>query len=278
MSLYPDISHHHPVTNWVPVKQNCPFLISKATEGTTFVDSTLSTFIKGCELNGIPYWLYTFLRNGNEKAQAEFMVKTCKDKIGKYFVGYILDVERDNPAANVKEAMDYINGLGYKTMVYTGYKDYSKYSSILKNRPDHCAWWEARYGNNTGSYDSKYPCHTGIDLHQYTSYGSCDGISGRCDLNRIINKGEAWFKTPLTSTATATPTTTTVKLNVLKSGCTGDSVKALQMLLNGWGHNCGTVDGSFGPKTVAAVKSFQKVNGLTQDASVGPKTWVALLG
>jgi GH25 family lysozyme M1 (1,4-beta-N-acetylmuramidase) len=276
MSLYPDISHHHPVNNWVAVKQNCPFLISKATEGTTFVDSTLGSFIKGCELNGIPYWLYTFLRKGHEKAQAEFMVKNCKDKVGKYFVGYILDVERDNDAANVKAAMDYINGLGVKTMVYTGYKDYNKYSSILKNRPAHCAWWEARYGQNTGSYSPAYPCHTGIDLHQYTSNGSCNGISGRCDLNRIVQKGEAWYKTPITK-ATATAEAVTVNVGVLKSGMKNNTVKALQMLLNGWGYNCGTVDGSFGPKTVTAVKNFQKAKGLTQDAVVGAKTWEALL-
>ena len=69
-----------------------------------------------------------------------------------------------------------------------------------------------------------------------------------------------------------------VSVYVLKQGSKGSPVKKLQILLNGLGHNCGTVDGSFGPKTLAAVKSYQKANGLSVDGSVGPKTWAKLLG
>jgi peptidoglycan hydrolase-like protein with peptidoglycan-binding domain len=36
------------------------------------------------------------------------------------------------------------------------------------------------------------------------------------------------------------------------------------------------IDGSFGPKTAAAVNSFQKGEGLTVDGIVGPLTWAAL--
>ncbi|MXV18533.1 peptidoglycan-binding domain-containing protein [Deinococcus xianganensis] len=37
-----------------------------------------------------------------------------------------------------------------------------------------------------------------------------------------------------------------------------------------------TVDGSFGPSTESAVKSFQTSKGLTADGIVGPNTWLAL--
>lgn len=200
MSKYPDISHWHPVIDWEAVKKNCGFLISKATQGTYFIDDTLDSFIKGCEAHKIPYWLFTFLDYGQELKQAKYLVEVCKDKVGKYFVGYILDVERDNAADNVKEALDYINSLGVKTMIYTGYSDYSQYQNVIASRPTHCAWWEARYGLNTGVYNAKYPCHDGVDLHQFTSKGTCDGIKGNCDLNRILQKGEAWYKTPLNDT------------------------------------------------------------------------------
>jgi peptidoglycan hydrolase-like protein with peptidoglycan-binding domain len=36
------------------------------------------------------------------------------------------------------------------------------------------------------------------------------------------------------------------------------------------------IDGSFGPKTAAAVRSFQEGEGLTVDGIVGPLTWAAL--
>ena len=58
----------------------------------------------------------------------------------------------------------------------------------------------------------------------------------------------------------------------------GDDVLALQTLLNTKGYDVGTPDGSFGPKTQAAVIIFQKTNGLVPDGSVGPNTLKYLNG
>ena len=57
----------------------------------------------------------------------------------------------------------------------------------------------------------------------------------------------------------------------------GDSVKKLQLLLNGLGYSCGQADGDFGAKTLAAVKSFQIHFGLASDGVVGKQTWGRLL-
>ena len=194
MKKYPDISHYHPVNNWEQAKKSVGFLISKATQGTGYIDNTLDGFVSGCESRGIPYWLYTYLNKGRELAQAQYMVRVCASKVGKNFVGYILDVEAGNSASGVQQALDYLKDLGRKTMIYTAYKDYSVYRSVIANRGDNCAWWEARYGLNNGEYNSNYPCHNGVDLHQYTSNGICPGISGKCDLNRLTGtKSEEWF-------------------------------------------------------------------------------------
>lgn len=74
--------------------------------------------------------------------------------------------------------------------------------------------------------------------------------------------------------------TYSVQLPVLKKGCKGDSVKALQILLTGYGYNCGSsgVDGSFGSATENAVECFQEDNALDADGKCGPKTWAKLLG
>jgi N-acetylmuramoyl-L-alanine amidase len=53
-------------------------------------------------------------------------------------------------------------------------------------------------------------------------------------------------------------------------------VKELQTKLKRWGYYGGAVDGIFGAETYAAVKSFQRKNGLTADGVVGPATSKAL--
>ena len=50
------------------------------------------------------------------------------------------------------------------------------------------------------------------------------------------------------------------------------NIKDVQQKLKKWGYYTGKVDGINGPKTIAAVKKFQKKYGLTQDGIVGPLT------
>lgn len=73
--------------------------------------------------------------------------------------------------------------------------------------------------------------------------------------------------------------TVNVTLNVLNKGDKGEQVKALQRLLYAMGYELGSkpVDGSFGAKTDAAVRAYQKKKGLTVDGSVGQKTWEKML-
>ena len=69
-------------------------------------------------------------------------------------------------------------------------------------------------------------------------------------------------------------------LPVLKQGSDGASVKALQILLIGYGYSCGNcgADGDFGNATGAALEKYQRENGLEADRSCGPKTWAKILG
>lgn len=56
----------------------------------------------------------------------------------------------------------------------------------------------------------------------------------------------------------------------------GAQVTQLQQRLNTLGYNTGTPDGDFGPKTQAAVRSFQRDNNLPVDGTVGPRTRAAM--
>jgi peptidoglycan hydrolase-like protein with peptidoglycan-binding domain len=65
-------------------------------------------------------------------------------------------------------------------------------------------------------------------------------------------------------------------LQLLKEGSSGPLVKQLQQRLKDKGLNPGEIDGVFGLGTKAAVRDFQKANGLEADGMVGQKTWNAL--
>lgn len=58
---------------------------------------------------------------------------------------------------------------------------------------------------------------------------------------------------------------------VLRQGATGDHVREVQRLLGGL-----IVDGQFGPRTRAAVVTYQREHELRPDGIVGPMTWAAL--
>lgn len=66
------------------------------------------------------------------------------------------------------------------------------------------------------------------------------------------------------------------QVELAEAALTATQVKTVQTKLKRWGYYTGSVDGIFGTKTKAAVKSFQKKNGLVVDGIVGPKTAAAL--
>lgn len=59
-------------------------------------------------------------------------------------------------------------------------------------------------------------------------------------------------------------------------GSRGPHVLDLQQRLRNAGHDPGPVDGLFGPRTEAAVQSYQRSRGLAVDGVVGRQTWGAL--
>jgi len=77
--------------------------------------------------------------------------------------------------------------------------------------------------------------------------------------------------TPSVTTPSVTTPYTTLKATVLKVGSTGSAVKALQRALGGL-----SVDGAYGARTAAAVKSFQKARTLPQTGITDARVWQAL--
>ncbi len=64
----------------------------------------------------------------------------------------------------------------------------------------------------------------------------------------------------------------------LRWGDKGDSVKKLQQALKNQGYYTGKIDSTFGSGVHAAIKAFQKANGLKVDGVAGPATQILLYG
>lgn len=61
-----------------------------------------------------------------------------------------------------------------------------------------------------------------------------------------------------------------------RRGSSGSEVKQIQEKLKRWGYYSGSIDGIYGSGTEAAVKKFQKNNGLTADGIAGKRTLEAM--
>ena len=100
---------------------------------------------------------------------------------------------------------------------------------------------------------------------------------GRIDRGWICITGYVELETVTKQPEEQEGDTVTLRLRVLRRGCKGEDVKALQALLVGYGYKI-VMDGSFGAKTEAAVKQYQHDHGLAVNGSADCKTWTSLHG
>ncbi len=103
-----------------------------------------------------------------------------------------------------------------------------------------------------------------------------DGVAGQSTYAVLFSANALKKGTTPTPAATETPAptdeTNTETWPKLKKNSTGNSVAQVQEVLIELGYLKGTADGNYGDKTVAAVKAFQKANGLTADGVAGEET------
>lgn len=114
------------------------------------------------------------------------------------------------------------------------------------------------------------------------AYATMEGIAKAAGLEKKAGELKPVEFNPYEKKEEPTPAApysgVTINLRELSKGSEGEDVRALQILLNGRGHNCGTVDGIFGSKTDSAVREYQKAKKLTVDGIAGAATMKSLLG
>ncbi len=132
-------------------------------------------------------------------------------------------------------------------------------------------------GYYTKSIDGVYGTGSiaAVEAFQRNNGLTVDGLAGQKTFEKLFSSSAvAAGSSSSSSGSTSSSSGTYVKL---QSGDKGTAVRELQQALRNLGYSV-TVDGSYGPNTVAAVKSFQQSNGLDDDGIAGAKTQTALYG
>lgn len=188
MGFYPtiiDVSHHQGSITWATAKGSIHFAIIRVQDGT-MLDRQLSRNIAECERLGIPYYLYGFYRGGGA-TEAARMVSRASAAGARHVRGYVCDLEVSGYSKSGVKAFFSALPKGLKNGLYVAHHLYKQYGTGLGES----FVWIPRYGSNSGKPSTK-PSY-GCDLWQFTSNGTCPGISGRVDCNAVMAKPLDWF-------------------------------------------------------------------------------------
>jgi GH25 family lysozyme M1 (1,4-beta-N-acetylmuramidase) len=272
-----DISKHNGTIDFQKVKNSgIEFAMIRAGFGNSTVDTYFHRNVKGAKANGIKcgvYWFSYAYTPQMAKKEAQKCIETIKGYNLEYPVAFdfeyaSVNYAKDNGVHITKALASQIadtflmtvKNAGYNVILYTNIDYYQNYfNDTVKNKYD---IWLAAYRDTKPNFNQK--------IWQYSEKGSVDGIKGRVDMNI------SYYQTAKTK-PTQGEKSVDITLPLLKIDAKGNSVKAIQQLLNARGFSCGTADGIFGNKTETAVTQYQKSKNITADGIVGKETYHKLL-
>lgn len=113
---------------------------------------------------------------------------------------------------------------------------------------------------------------TGKKLPDYVGPGICDYVNAR----KVINGLDCADRIAELADEYEDALVPRPDYPCLRRGDRGRAVRQLQEALVAHGRDPGPLDGIFGAQTEAAVRLFQRIEGLTIDGIAGPKTWARL--
>lgn len=159
---------------------------------------------------------------------------------------------------------EYYNGV--KTTVNAAFR---KYPSWQESISDHSAMFNRmkRYSNLRGLTDYKLACQRVKEDGYATSPSYTSTLIKTVETYKLYE----WDEEVLGVNVDVVQSVSKL-LPTVKKGARGEYVLIIQNAVGA------AADGIFGPKTEAAVKTFQALHGLVIDGIVGPKTWAAING
>lgn len=187
-----DVSHYQGTIDWTKASVGLSFVFMKASEGTSYVDPKLSTYMTGAKQQGLIPGVYHFtdgtLVNGDPvagaQAEAQHFLATARSFIGTGYLPPVLDVEGSilNLSATVINTwvgtfLNYVEqSTGVRPMIYA-----SKSALPFGQSPSQTKLWLAawRYSGGGGDLNwvpnsSPWPQYT---FWQYSSTTTVPGVS-----------------------------------------------------------------------------------------------------
>jgi peptidoglycan hydrolase-like protein with peptidoglycan-binding domain len=275
--FYPDVSSYQTGISFA----GCVIAMVKATENNDYTNPDYEAAQKRAADAGAYLCAYHFLHAGNGAGQASYAFGVVGSD-----VPLMIDCE---PAYNangtiasapqISDVVAFTNqyrALGGKVYLlylpnwyWSGDLNQASLASVIELgmllvSSDYTGYSDTGPGWN--AYGGMTPV-----VWQYTSTATLNGVVN-VDMNAYQGT-LASFQAQVTTGAMAAGPSGSEP--TLVEGDTGSAVQTLQTRLNVWGAKL-TVDGNFGPATLAAVKAFQTAHKLTVDGVVGPQTWAAL--
>lgn len=254
------------------------FVIVKATEGKTYVNPKWRAQIQAASGNGQLLGLYHYCRpeNNSPQAEAKHFVDTIRDYIGKA----VLAADWEQTA--LKYSATWLLTFMQEVERLTGTKPllYIQQSALLSGKYNGIAkagypLWMAQYNSRMSP---RHGAWQSVTIWQYTS------TNGNLDKDVFYGDRADWYGliSNASNASNALETQKSVRkvkiVGATKKGMKGVQVKGLQEMLKGYGYYTATCDSDFGSKTEAAVKAFQKAEGLAVDGIAGKATWSRLAG
>lgn len=291
MLLGIDISHHQGSIDFNAVRAGCDFVVSKATEGTTFVDPLGIANRRAVKAVGMVSGSYHFARAGDPIAESNFFCDTVGD-VTNEFVVLDWEVSYSDP---VGWCLAWLNNtwarLGVKPLIYLNQstRDSYDWSRVVNGN---FGLWLAKYDEKLDAVSGG--AWTTLAIKQYTDKGTISGVRGAVDRDVFYGDAVALASyckrgTPVPAPKPPAPkpvpkpTPPVAPWTVLPSltyGMRGNAaVRSLQSFLArcfpSYAHEHGTLDatGNYLDVTAAWVAEYQSRYGIKSDGKdVGPLT------
>lgn len=189
-----DISYHNGVIDFERLKNAVDYVIIRCGYGQDMAsqdDKQWGRNVSECERLGIPYGVY-FYSYAKTTSKIEGEIRHCLRLLQGHTpsLPVFFDSEEKGTQGvakhNAKRFCDAMLTNGYKAGIYASKSWYENYIGET--------WgydlWIARYANVLGVDN--------VDIWQYSSNGSVDGINGRCDVNHVYKDYVVSSATPTT--------------------------------------------------------------------------------